>query len=55
MMSLGVLNMIMVVVKSSYKASGGEVEPEEEVEGMPNLGQGLPSFLILNSPNLWIT
>ena len=52
MISLGVLNMIMVIVKSANKASGGEEEPEEEVEGMPSLGEGLPSFLILNSSNL---
>ena len=38
MISFGALNMIMVIIKSSFKASGAEVEPEEEVEGMPSLG-----------------
>ena len=47
------LNMIMVIIKSAAGPSETvDPEPEEEVEGMPTLGVGLPSFLILNSPNL---
>ena len=50
MITLGVLNMILVIVKSSVEASEEPAEDAEadDVEGTPMLGQGLPSFLILN-------
>ena len=49
MVGLGVLNMILVIVKSSIGASETENDIEEDIEGIQTLGQGLPSFLILNN------